>query len=131
MVEKLCEHFGSKVGVVNNKTYYSFPTIDALAKKGIEQKLRDLGFGYRAKYINQSAQYIQKHHSAEWLYGLRDKPYDEAKSELIKLCGVGAKVGILPTDLNIVFLYLTVIKENYNMQCQFHVGTAIIISKGK
>lgn len=31
--------------------YYAFPTVEALAKPGLETELRDIGFGYRAKYI--------------------------------------------------------------------------------
>ena len=50
---------------------------------------------YRAKYIQQTAAYIQEKHSTEWLYGLRLQPYQEAKTQLMKLCGVGAKVSVL------------------------------------
>ena len=47
----------------------------------------------RAKYISQTAQYIVDNESEAWLHGLRKKPYLEAKSELMKLQGVGPKVG--------------------------------------
>ena len=72
--------------------YYSFPTIEKLAGEGVEEMLWGLGFGYRAKFISESAKYILKNHSREWLYSLRDVSYEEAKSELLHLCGVGAKV---------------------------------------
>jgi N-glycosylase/DNA lyase len=74
-------------------THYTFPTVQALAQEGVEEKLRGLGFGYRAKYIAQSAQHIAAQHEGEmWLTSLRQKPYAEARSELLKLCGVGPKV---------------------------------------
>ncbi len=94
MVEKLCIHYGPKVAEIDGYAYHSFPTIEALAEDGVEQKLRELGFGYRAKYISQTAQYMERHHSVQWLHQLRNRPYDEAKQELIKLCGVGAKVSL-------------------------------------
>ena len=97
MVEKLCDNYGEKVMELDGKTYFSFPTIESLAATGVEEKLRQLGFGYRAKYINQSAQHIHNDKGGvEWLFSLREKPYGEAKAELMKLHGVGAKVS---TDL--------------------------------
>ena len=73
--------------------YYTFPTIDTLAGDDVEQKLREVGFGYRAKYISQTAKYISKEHSPSFLHQLREVSYEEAKKELMKMNGVGAKVG--------------------------------------
>jgi len=63
-----------------------------LADSKVEEKLRTLGFGYRAKFIQSSAQSVLDHGGEQWLLTLRQKPYAEAKSELLNLCGVGAKV---------------------------------------
>ena len=93
MVEKMCTHYGEKILELDGHEYYSFPTVDALAAEGVETKLRELGFGYRAKYISLTARIIAEHHSEEWLFSLRHRPYHEVKAELMKLCGVGAKVG--------------------------------------
>ena len=40
------------------KEYFAIPAImtESLAEEGVEERLRELGFGYRAKYIQQSAQ---------------------------------------------------------------------------
>ncbi|XP_067660776.1 N-glycosylase/DNA lyase-like isoform X2 [Haliotis asinina] len=92
MVEKLCDEYGKEITEVDGKSYHSFPQISALAASGVEAKLRELGFGYRAKYINVTAKYICENHSEEWLYSLRNMPYEDTKRELMKLCGVGAKV---------------------------------------
>ncbi|XP_035684476.1 N-glycosylase/DNA lyase-like [Branchiostoma floridae] len=92
MVERLCEAYSAQLCEVCGVTYYAFPTVSALAGKGVEERLRKLGFGYRARYISETAQYIMKQGGESWLYNLRTLPYEEAKAELIKLSGVGAKV---------------------------------------
>ena len=51
MVEKLALHYGKKITEVDGIPYHAFPAVSALAGDGVEQKLRSLGFGYRAKYI--------------------------------------------------------------------------------
>ncbi|KAK7504360.1 hypothetical protein BaRGS_00004226 [Batillaria attramentaria] len=113
MVEKLCENYGSPVAIVDGKMYHSFPAISSLAVDGVEERLRELGFGYRAKFIATSARYITENHGEEWVASLRQRPYEEAKTELMKLCGVGAKVadcvclmsldkpGALPVDTHV------------------------------
>lgn len=97
MVERMCVRYGRKLLVLDGQDYYTFPSINALAQPGVEVELRSLGFGYRAKYITETAKWIIKNRSIEWLYSLRDLPYEEAHAELVKLQGVGAKV---------LFLYL-------------------------
>ncbi|XP_077152319.1 N-glycosylase/DNA lyase isoform X3 [Ranitomeya variabilis] len=57
-----------------------------------EAKLRDLGFGYRAKFVSESARAILQKQGPDWLDSLRLAPYEEAKSALCALPGVGAKV---------------------------------------
>ncbi|KAF9946451.1 8-oxoguanine glycosylase ogg1 [Mortierella alpina] len=75
------------------RTYYGFPVMEELAKDGVEETLRRLGFGYRAKYIAKTAQMIQAMDRGEdWLRGLRKLPYEEAHSALLTLQGVGPKV---------------------------------------
>lgn len=92
MVEKLCEHYGDPVMEVDGQKYFSFPSISALAAKGVEENLGKLGFGYRAKYISSTAQYLKDNGGDKYLFNLRDQPYEEAKQQLMKLNGVGAKV---------------------------------------
>lgn len=60
----------------------------------MESNLRELGFGYRAKFIQKSAAQIQEWGENQWFESLMKKPYKEAKLELIKLPGVGPKVSI-------------------------------------
>lgn len=74
----------------------------------VEAKLRELGFGYRAKYIAETARIIALEKSSNWLETLRnpDNPgfdtvkvpvdqhvtYKEAHEQLLSLKGVGPKV---------------------------------------
>lgn len=92
MVEKLCTFYGDKLAEVDGTPYYDFPPVAALADPAVEAKLRQAGFGYRAKFIHQSAVKIMESGGMNWLLNLQQLPYTEAKSELMKLPGIGAKV---------------------------------------
>ncbi|XP_020379900.2 N-glycosylase/DNA lyase [Rhincodon typus] len=113
MIERLCQIYGERLCELDSYTYYSFPTLQALAGDDVEQQLQALGFGYRAKYINQSAKLILETHDSNWLNSLREAPYEEAKRALRTLPGVGAKVadcvclmsldkpGVIPVDSHV------------------------------
>lgn len=92
MVEKLCSKYGKEIGCKNGVSYYAFPSIEALADSNVEEDLRNLGFGYRAKFINQAAKHILEKCPPGWLESLRRLSYKEAHSSLIQIPGVGAKV---------------------------------------
>lgn len=92
MVEKLCLFYGEKISEIDETTYYDFPTVSALAADGVEAKLRKEGFGYRAKYLHQSAVKIIENGGETWLKKLQEVPYLEAKQQLMCLPGIGAKV---------------------------------------
>ncbi|KAL3872396.1 hypothetical protein ACJMK2_040324 [Sinanodonta woodiana] len=92
MVNKLCSRYGKKIVEAEGMPYFSFPSVSVLAGDSVETTLRELGFGYRAKFINQTAKYIMTNHCENWLLSLRDMNYDDAKSLLMKLPGVGGKV---------------------------------------
>jgi N-glycosylase/DNA lyase len=112
MVEKLCLHYGPLIGHVDAIPYHDFPQPNALTGPKVEQHLRELGFGYRAKYIHQTAVMVSEN-GMDWLEGLRNpespllgrKPspagemveggrdgYRRAHEELLSLQGVGPKV---------------------------------------
>lgn len=92
MVNKLARFYGKKICEIDGNEFYSFPDVEALAQKGVDEKLKENGFGYRSKYINKSAQIIMKNGGREWLAKLKTMSYFEAKQNLITLTGVGAKV---------------------------------------
>lgn len=112
MVDKLCRNYGPFLGTIEGEGYYDFPHASALAKDGVEQKLRELGFGYRAKYLHKTACLISEKEEG-WLDGLRNpespvlgiepqsagkwaaegrEGYRTAHEELLTLQGVGPKV---------------------------------------
>jgi N-glycosylase/DNA lyase len=113
MVEKLCLHYGPFVATIEGRAYHDFPTPEALAGKDVEGKLRTLGFGYRAKYLYQTAVMVSQEREKGWLdglsnpespaFGVEAKPGDEMRPEgrqgyrdahesLLELQGVGPKV---------------------------------------
>lgn len=92
MVVKLCHEYGENLGEIDGVSYYSFPDMKDLKGPRVEQHLRSIGFGYRAKFISQCASYILEHYDSKWLENLRSVPYNEAHEALCRLPGVGAKV---------------------------------------
>nr|XP_026488069.1 N-glycosylase/DNA lyase [Vanessa tameamea] len=92
MVEKLCKHYGDKICDHEGTTYYAFPDVEKLSSPQIEAELRDLGFGYRAKFIQKSASQIVEWGGEQWFKSLQEMKYKDARLELMKLCGIGPKV---------------------------------------
>ncbi|EHK15744.1 uncharacterized protein TRIVIDRAFT_228771 [Trichoderma virens Gv29-8] len=108
MVHKLCKHYGPLIGHIEGEAMHDFPTPESLTKKAVEAHLRELGFGYRAKYIAETARIIAKEKPSAWLDSLRnpdfpafnavavvDGPqstYKDAQAALLSLTGVGPKV---------------------------------------
>lgn len=112
-MEKLCTHYGPLIGHLDSKPYHDMPSPSALTDPGVEAHLRQLGFGYRAKYLHQTAITISQGHGTAWLDSLRnpERPvlgakishagemlvggregYRKAHEELLALKGVGPKV---------------------------------------
>lgn len=69
-------------------TYHRFPTPWALAALS-EDTLRELGAGYRAPFIKESAKKVADGYELE---ALRNLPLAQARKELCSFPGVGAKV---------------------------------------
>lgn len=93
----MCVRFGKKAAVLDDTEFYEFPTLDEITTDDnkVESILRELGFGYRAKYIANTCSKIKADHpdlKEKWLHTLRNVPYGEAKSSLMTLQGVGPKV---------------------------------------
>ncbi|KAI5296394.1 8-oxoguanine glycosylase ogg1 [Ascosphaera acerosa] len=80
MVDRLCVQYGDLIGRVDGQAYHDFPTPERLAGDGVEMKLRELGFGYRAKYLHQTARAVVGRSGLAWLAGLSNP--DRASSQL-------------------------------------------------
>ena len=87
-IEDMSSSFGRPL-MLNDYARSTFPTSEALAEAG-EQKLRGLGLGFRAKYVNAVANTVASGDLD--LYALREAEYEEALEVLIALPGVGDKV---------------------------------------
>ncbi|KAI2638028.1 DNA glycosylase [Xylaria nigripes] len=109
MVRKLCVHYGPLIGHIGDEAFHDFPSPEALAGKKVEAHLRELGFGYRAKYIVQTAMMISEQKPKGWLESLTNPQnpgwgkvsvqetnepvtYRQAHEQLLLLSGVGPKV---------------------------------------
>ena len=89
IIERICQNYGNKI-VWNEKSYYTFPTLDQLKDVSIEE-FRNLGAGFRDRRlyetihmlldgtVNISALYVEK-------------DTQKVREELLKLSGVGPKV---------------------------------------
>lgn len=89
-IERLCVRYGEKKISREGVEYYSFPGPEALAL-ATEEELRELGMGYRARYLVETARSITEGEvSLEKIFQM--KYYSRAKKELMKLSGVGEKV---------------------------------------
>lgn len=85
-------------------SYHSFPHPSMLAAPSVSSKLRALGFGYRAEFIQRTAKMLVDLHGSDraagdlqepaekWLLTLRDMETAVARQELLKFVGVGRKV---------------------------------------
>ena len=87
-VEDMCRSFGRPISLGGN-TRYTYPTPESLAGAG-ERALRDLGLGYRARFIAAAAERVARGDID--LSALREASYDDALDALTTLDGVGDKV---------------------------------------
>lgn len=98
MCDSLCLEFGDYINEHDGVQYHSFPSAEKLASSSkIETRLRELGFGYRAKYIYQTAvKFVDNKGfpdiTIEKLNSLRNEEYELSHNFLLQLTGVGPKV---------------------------------------
>lgn len=88
MFNSLAGEYGSKIKV-EGKEYLQFPTVEQLSKAS-EKDLRELGIGYRAKYIEKTVQKLMD--GVVDLEKIPEIGYRKAHDEIQKLYGVGDKV---------------------------------------
>ena len=87
-IEDMCRSFGRAMSF-GGHTRHAYPTPEALAGAG-EGALRDLGLGYRARYIVAAAERVAGGEID--LLALRETSYDGALDALMALDGIGDKV---------------------------------------
>ena len=87
-MERIRRHWGPEYSF-RGSTYHGMPRPEALAEATVHE-LRELGLGFRAKYIKKTAEAV-----AEGFVdpeSLRNSTYEEARKTLKSLHGVGDKV---------------------------------------
>ncbi|KAI5621949.1 N-glycosylase/DNA lyase [Silurus asotus] len=92
MIERLCSTLGTPLCKLEDSVYHDFPSIEVLAESSVKAQLQDLGFGYRARFLQQSAHQIMSSHGPKWLHTLRNASFMQAREALLTLPGVGPKV---------------------------------------
>ncbi|XP_031490444.1 N-glycosylase/DNA lyase OGG1 [Nymphaea colorata] len=95
-ITKMVDHlssFGSPLGSVGGFDFYEFPSLEELAHVS-EERLRNAGFGYRARYIAGTVKALlsKPGGGVEWLSSLRKLELQEATASLCTLPGIGPKV---------------------------------------
>ncbi|PSQ18030.1 8-oxoguanine DNA glycosylase [Halobacteriales archaeon QS_8_69_26] len=93
MVTALAREYGDPVGFAGPGddgagTYYGFPAPERLAG-ATEAELRDLGLGYRAPYVVETARMVA---DGEDPAAAADLAYEDAREHLTRFVGVGDKV---------------------------------------
>lgn len=84
IISRLCENFGEKI-----EGGFTFPSADVTAKLDVDA-LAPLRCGFRAKYIIDAAKKVSG--GVVDLESLRTLDIAQARTELMKICGVGPKV---------------------------------------
>lgn len=88
-INNICKTYGELKTAPNGVNYYAFPTAQALAELE-ENALMACNLGYRSKYVVRTAKAVAAGEvNLNWLAGL---DYQKARTELLKLFGVGEKV---------------------------------------
>lgn len=78
--------------LLTEKIPFTFYRVVWMQLKATEEDLREMSFGYRAKYIAAAAKAVSENGGEEWLQGLRKVAREDAKTALLSLTGVGPKV---------------------------------------
>ena len=89
IIERICQNYGDKI-VWNEKSYYTFPTLDQLKDVSIEE-FRNLGAGFRDRRLYETIHMLLD--GTVNISGLYvEKDTQKVREELLKLSGVGPKV---------------------------------------
>lgn len=88
-VALISERYGDFIEELYGIKFYAFPDCEQLSK-ATEEQLRELGVGFRDKYIIEATRQVLKNQISE--IALREAGDEEALKELTKIKGIGTKV---------------------------------------
>lgn len=89
IVELLSVRYGEKIGEVNGKEYYSFPSITRLSKV-TEEEFRECKVGFRAPYLVNACRAVSEGKITKDKLSILNK--EEAFASLLSIKGVGEKI---------------------------------------
>ena len=102
MVQNLQLKYGAYLGHIDGVDFHSFPELNSFgSSETVEQDLRELGFGYRARYIATTIKQLQDQfgcdHSSmnRWFLtelACNKVPYADVVDKLVRFSGIGRKV---------------------------------------
>lgn len=90
-IEALSRKYGRLIAEVGGRKHYSFPTAEAFVEATPRDLYETAGLAWRGENIAKVSSQILNH-PLGWLNTLRDLPYETAKSELLGLHLIGAKI---------------------------------------
>ena len=90
-VREMSRLYGKPIATIDGISYSAFPNAEALAEASPDVLREKCGLGWRGDNLKRVASDVAGM-PPDWLMRLRDWPYNEAKSELVKIRGVGAKI---------------------------------------
>lgn len=88
IIERIAKAYGKEI-VWEGKRYYTFPTVEELAKAKVED-LKQLGLGFRDKRVYETTNIIKEKKID--LEVLKKQEYPQVRESLLTLPGVGPKV---------------------------------------
>jgi N-glycosylase/DNA lyase len=93
MLAAIRREYGRLLLTIGDESFYSFPSLETLQSNATEQRLRELGLGYRAKYLIQTIQLLADLGGELYLHELRlMRDAVIVQEKLVQFSGVGRKV---------------------------------------
>jgi len=90
-VEALSCRYGEHIATIDNRDYFAFPRAEVLAGANVDEMAQLCSLGFRCANLSSVAAQLMER-SVEWLNNLRGIPYEEARTELLTIRGVGLKI---------------------------------------
>ncbi len=90
-IGEFSRHFGEPLGDLDGSQHYTFPSAVTLAEVNSDHLTRVSSLGFRGRNLVKVATQIAGR-GPGWAMSLRDLPYREAHTEMVKLNGIGAKI---------------------------------------
>jgi N-glycosylase/DNA lyase len=90
-ISQFSRYYGERLGEVADESYFTFPPAATLAAVDVTELTKISGLGFRGRNLVSVAQQIDAR-GPGWADSLREMPYEQAHTELVKLKGIGAKV---------------------------------------